>query len=248
MHMETANKPKQGQKLLIGAIAAFVIVGSGLSFLGTGSMSQSLMSQFSGAGNTWQSSPNNPKRTALSATYTTRIDTVVANMLSRGQSLKQSEYLTYLSSISSGMKQIGAEPLYASNADIQNIIGYIDYELTDTKTKLSSGELFFDRLIVLVGNSLSSSAGTTQTTGTTATTVTTTAGTQTTGTTATATTATATTATTTTPATPASPTITSATSVSQSSQSTYTMTWAGVSGVTYFTAIDNGSSVGGSNV
>ncbi len=156
--MKNANKLIHGRKFLIGAIVAFVILGSGLSFLNTSSISQSLMSQFSGVGNSWQSSPNNPKRSTLSTNYTARIDPVIANMLSRGQVLDQTRYINYLSSISSGMKALGAEPVYASNMDIQNIIGYIDYELTDTKTKLSSGEMFFDRLKVLVDNSVSANS------------------------------------------------------------------------------------------
>lgn len=110
---------------------------------------------------TFTATTDNPYRLSLSADYVVRANRVVASILARGQDLTQDKYINYLTSISSGIKQLGERPVYANNAEVKNLINYLDYEITAIKNKLSRGDLFLDDLVNLVNNSLSAANGTT---------------------------------------------------------------------------------------
>jgi hypothetical protein len=139
--METENKPSsQGKKLLIGGILTFVALGSILTFVGTGS--GGLMSQFSGTNVTtstvatmWLPSINNPKRSAV-GDYAPRLDGLLKSIFGRGTGLTSDRFSTYLKNLSSGIRALGAKPEYAGDVMIQNVIGYLAFELDDTATAL----------------------------------------------------------------------------------------------------------------
>lgn len=202
----------------------------------------------------WQPSANNPNRAAV-ATYSTRLDAIVISILGRGTGLSATGFTTYLKNLSTGITALAAGPKYANDAEVQKISAYLTYELTDTATALSSGNMFMDDLIVLVNNTggvqcpnftappapptgcnyvsnppNANGCATPMTlvcanTGTVANS----GGTVTT-------------------VAPTIPGITSLTSVQLASSTTYSMVWTKVTGVDYFTAIDAGTSAGGNNV
>lgn len=103
-------------------------------------------------------SANNPYRTKLATGYVERVDRVVTNILSRGSDLSEAQYLTYLTTISNGIKTMGQKPVYAGNPDVVNVIGYLQYEIDDIKSRLSNGNLFMDDLLNMIEASVSGTA------------------------------------------------------------------------------------------
>lgn len=136
----------KSKKLWVALSALLIVLGVGVIFAGNGNMSQSLLSKFSGtsitpanAASLWQPSAENPYRAKVTEAVSTRLDPVITRMLGRGSTLSEDGYQVYLSNIVSGMGNIASQAKYANDADVQNIVSYISYELNDAKKMLGSG-------------------------------------------------------------------------------------------------------------
>lgn len=82
--MNQENIPKRRNSLIFMAVAAFLMIGAGISFVGGGNNVTKLLSQFSGtntspanAATQWQPTPSNTYRASVGATNATRLDGVV---------------------------------------------------------------------------------------------------------------------------------------------------------------------------
>jgi hypothetical protein len=155
--MENANASgSRGKKLLAGATVALVALGSVITYVGSGS--GGLMSQFSGtsvtpdtASSLWQPSANNPKRAAV-GDYAPRLDSLIRTILGRGTGLPPERFSAYLGNLSSGIRALGAKPEYLADRAIQDVIGYLAYELDDAAKALVSGNALYDGLLTVLNN------------------------------------------------------------------------------------------------
>ncbi len=116
-------------------------------------------------------SGNNPHRTKFSVEYANRVDGVINRILQRGKNLSETQYINYLTNLSEGIKLLAKKPAYSSNAEVQNITSYIDYELTYIRTSLSTGEMFMEDFVRLLDSAMVESTSTGTTTSSTGTTV-----------------------------------------------------------------------------
>lgn len=109
----------------------------------------------------WSASSNNPYISRV-GTYNGRIDGVIKGTLSRGSNLTTEKYQTYLDTLATGIVEMGKKPAYATDADIQNIVGYIVFELGEAKKAFSGSNSFFTDYSNLVDQALggTSSGGT----------------------------------------------------------------------------------------
>lgn len=89
---------------------------------------------------------NNPYRAKISAEFLLQLDPIVAKIFARGRNLSQANYVNYLTQISERMKALMVKPEYVSNTAIQNIIGYIDYEVSAAREYISAGKSFLGDL------------------------------------------------------------------------------------------------------
>lgn len=161
------------KKLLLTLSVFLVALGVGVAFVGNGNISQSLLSQFSGtnvtpanASSLWKPSAENPYRVKITETVSTRIDPVITRMLARGSTLSNEGYQVYLSNLVTGIAKIAAQPNYVNNVDIQNIVSYVSYELTDAKKLLANNNNivaditnFFEGNEVMDGTNISGQTG-----------------------------------------------------------------------------------------
>lgn len=86
----------------------------------------------------WQPSVGNPNRANIGNEYAGRLDPLIVRMLARGKDLSASGYGIYLDNITKGISDVALKPEYLGNTEIQNIISYITFELTDTKKVLQA--------------------------------------------------------------------------------------------------------------
>ena len=88
---------------------------------------------------------------------------MITRILQRGKNLTQTQYIKYLTNLSTGIKDLANKPAYSNNIEVQNIVAYIDYELTYIRTRLSTGEMFMEEFIKIVDGALPSETGSTVT-------------------------------------------------------------------------------------
>lgn len=108
----------------------------------------------------------NPFRSKLDATTAGRVDQIVLKILARGETLPKEQYAAYLGRVSAGMKALSQKPEYSTNTAILDIVGYIDFEVTSIKNKLSKDQAFLDELLNVVDDSTTSGSQTGSTVGT----------------------------------------------------------------------------------
>lgn len=95
---------------------------------------------------------NNPYRAKISQEFLLQLDPIVTKIFTRGRSLSQANYVNYLTQISDRMKVLMLKPEYVSNTAIQNIIGYIEYEVSSAREYISAGKLFIGDLTQSMDN------------------------------------------------------------------------------------------------
>ena len=90
----------------------------------------------------WKSSGElNPYRSKISTSYASQLDVLVVAVLNKGKTLPYDAFIVYLKNLSKGIVTLGKQPTYASNADIQNSIGYLTYEIDDTAKVLEKSHI-----------------------------------------------------------------------------------------------------------
>lgn len=141
--------------------------------MGNENISKSLLSQFSGtnvtpanASNLWRPSTANPYRVKVTESISTRLDPVITRMLARGAGLTADGYQIYLANLVEGIERIAAQSKYTSNTDVQNIVSYLSFELTDTKALMANNTnivseitSFFEGNEVMSGATVSGQTG-----------------------------------------------------------------------------------------
>jgi hypothetical protein len=104
----------------------------------------------------WQSSGElNPYRWKLSKAYVTQLDALTVAVLRKWKNLSYEAFVAYLKNLSAGIVTLGKQPAYASNADIQNIIGYLVYEIDDTTRELENTHFMSKIAQVITGTGVS---------------------------------------------------------------------------------------------
>lgn len=169
--MNQENTQKRKISLIFIAVAAFLIIGAGITFIGAGNNVTKLFSQFSGANTSpanavtqWQPTPSNTYRTAVGTANATRLDGVVRSILSRGTALNVDQFKAFLTNVDTGVKTLAAKPAYVADQNVQNIVGYIAFELSDAKANITSGADFVTEMVgVIDGISTGSGSNTTST-------------------------------------------------------------------------------------
>lgn len=137
--------------------------------MSNGNISQSLLSQFSGtnitpsnASNLWRPSTGNPNRIKITESTAARLDPVITRMLARGATLTADGYQIYLNNVVEGIGRIAAQSKYAGNTDVQNMVSYISFELTDAKTLMANNNNIVSEITnFFEGNEVMSGATTT---------------------------------------------------------------------------------------
>jgi hypothetical protein len=139
---EHPESSERGKKILAGIVVAVIVFGGILSSFDF--KYGSLFSQFSGstvtpstASSLWQPSTNNPNRTAV-AQYAPRLNAIIVNILARGTGLTAVGFTTYLENLNVGISALARSSKYVSDSDVQKMSAYLVYELSDTKTALST--------------------------------------------------------------------------------------------------------------
>jgi len=90
----------------------------------------------------WSATTNNPFTVSV-GTYSSRVDGVIKNTLARGSNLTVEKYQVYLDTLIAGITDMKNRPAYANNSDVQNIVGYIVFELGEVKKTFSGTNTFF---------------------------------------------------------------------------------------------------------
>jgi hypothetical protein len=89
------------------------------------------------AASLWQPSAENPYQTKLGSTAS-KVDALVVMILRKGTTLSSTGFATFISNLNTALNEIGKKPAYASNIEVQDILGYISYELQDTSKMLAA--------------------------------------------------------------------------------------------------------------
>lgn len=109
-------------------------------------------------------STDNPNRTKFTSEYVSRIDQVVLGIYQKGSTLSGQQYVTYISSVSDGIRALASSSEYASNTEIQNISNYITYELASERRRLASGDTFLSEFTNVVNGAYATASNQTTTT------------------------------------------------------------------------------------
>lgn len=95
----------------------------------------------------------NPYRSKFSSEYTARIDRLVQSILARGKDLQKDAYVAYLSNISDAMTKLAAQEKYRNKQEVQEIVGYLNFEISKIRSELVDGTTFMEDLVAVINAS-----------------------------------------------------------------------------------------------
>ena len=133
--------PNSLKKVWLGATAFVALVATLAFSVQDGTLSKFMQSTgitSQNAASLWQPSQDNPYRAQLGANYSGKLDQLTIVILWKWKSLTTSELTVYLRNLSSWILALGNKPAYSWNQEVQNIIRYLNHELNDATTFLSS--------------------------------------------------------------------------------------------------------------
>jgi hypothetical protein len=88
------------------------------------------------AANFWVAWTENTFRSKLIWNHVTKLDLLVVAILRKWVNMSNDQFKSYLQSLSGGMTALAKKPHYVNDWEIQNIIGYLVYEINSTVTAL----------------------------------------------------------------------------------------------------------------
>lgn len=156
---ENSLELKEGETTVARAIATGMCA-TGASWNGTTCSGGTATVMTTAAATTTATSVSaaNPHKSSFTPEYATRIDRVVAGILARGKDLPQDRYVTYLGTVSEGIRALAQKPGYQNNTEVKNITEYIAFELAAVRASLSKGEVFMSDITGIVEGALKADA------------------------------------------------------------------------------------------
>lgn len=129
--------------IIIMATLLFVLLGSWVVLF---SPSTGILSKFTSniqitaqnAASNWIGDSDNLYRSKLPSYYVTKLDALTVAILRKGTSMSDNQFKSYLENLSKGILNLGSKPVYLADKDIQNILGFLAYEVNRTRSILDS--------------------------------------------------------------------------------------------------------------
>ena len=167
-HVHSSSTSKK-TSLFIAAIGSLAVLTIGAVVL---SPSTGILSKFTSnttitaknAASNWAGDSDNTYRAKLSARYATQLDAIVLAILGKGSTMTDAQFKTYLTNLSAGISVIGSNAQYKNNPEVQNILGFLTYEINSTVTILDSdGANVINQVVNLINTPTGTSSQTNST-------------------------------------------------------------------------------------
>jgi hypothetical protein len=118
------------------------------------------------AASNWTGGSDNIYRAKLSSRYVTQLDALTLAILKKGSSMTDAQFKSYLANLSTGITRLGWDARFVNDTEIQNILGFLTYEVNSTVTAMNTNSTATTAIWELAGliNNTSTSDGNSQNT------------------------------------------------------------------------------------